>query len=277
MTLTKLPHVAICLAVAGAIGVPLTAVNAQRETAPATQLAAAQKAVRTGPRAPRLEAFSLRGTVRHVNIRTGVLGPEEAFELRVSLPDRYVRIEKGPLLLRQEGYRGTEVLNRWVPQQKTVTFISNVASNQLEIERLKCARLALGIFAETRTGLDIQAASADRRGGSIVLRMSGRDGFASDLELNAQTLLPERIAYDGEVPFPRSKSAQEQEKGPPQMAIMPPAEKARIVLHFDDRLPAGGFVVPRRIRKVSKDILFEEVVIAEAKINPAFADADFKK
>lgn len=275
MTQTKLRQVGICVAVSGAIGIPWIAVNAQREGAPTTHLVAAQKAVRPGPRAPRLEAFSLRGTVRHVNIRTGVLGPEEAFELRVSLPDRYVRIEKGPLVLKQEGYRGTEVLNRWVPQQQTVTFISNVASNQLEIERLKCARIVLGLFAETRTGLDIQAASVERRGGSIVLRMSGLDGFASDLELNARTLLPERIAYDGEVPFPQNKSAQE--KSPPQLAMMPPAEKASIVLHFDDRLPVGGFVVPRRIRQVSRDILFEEIVIAEAKINPAFADADFKK
>jgi hypothetical protein len=237
-------------------------------------LTRARQAIGGEARLRRLKALVLYGTARvGFNGVTGELLPPHPVEVRILLPDNYLRIDQDEDVVRRAGFSGAFLLNQWTPRRPDVRVSTRFGPEAMQLERLECARLVVGLLAETETGLSLQVRGTASRAGDATVHLVGPHAFSAFLDFEA-TGAPWQLRYAASVTFPRPLTPEEKKLGVPPPR---PPEKAEVTLAFEDRRVVGGLALPHRVRRSAREILLEELRFERIAVNPPLTLADFRR
>lgn len=201
----------------------------------------------------RLRALSLKGRSRIPGTGGDLL--DATVEIRVLLPDRYIRVDSGAFGRRITGYAGTTVLNRLErPNESGAPPPANPAA--LLSNRFALARLVFGMATwasaevplkvETRGTVVEMPGAADPMG----VAASSERGFAVRLILDAKTHLPSRLTYWD-------------------------SDRTVLIATFSDHKPTGGLQLPYRIVTRAGERIVDELSFDEIVVNPPLKKTDF--
>jgi hypothetical protein len=276
--MSRHPRALTVLAIACAV---VTAGGAGARVGPAAQeaaseLIAARAAVGPPAALAALKSLVLEGTIQNLNHNTGVLGPEERLEIRILLPDNYLRIVRDSRVLRTYGFSGTTVLRSMRPIAPG-PFTARLAPDPVALaaDRATLARLMLGMVGDTATALALTIRTATLPDGARALEASGADGFTAWLDLAPGSPVPLQLRFDADVSFP-VEGGTERNLGHARVASMPPRVNAEVALMFEDRRLVGGLRLPHRIRRVSRGVTFEDIRLERVIVNPPLTAKDFE-
>lgn len=192
-------------------------------------------------------------------------------DIKLLLPDYYLRIDSTRTDAKLAGFAGKTVLNAIRTADGLSTPPSNLTSAILQNEQVRLARLLLGamtyvtpnvIMAFHSSGtmaasIDPRVSAATRTSvtGSVepnVIEIQGQKGFRAHLMMSAEDRMPIRILY------PNPPVLQE-------------------TMTFQDRRLVSGFKLPHRITTTAGGRVIDELVFDEILVNPEIGKGDFTK
>jgi hypothetical protein len=194
----------------------------------------------------------MKGTVQ---VSTADGGPaERAIELRILLPDQYLRIESGGTWTKRSGFSGdrllTEITKNGVVDRPPATMTDAL----LRAEKQRLARLLLGTasLATPEVWLNVRMAPGTSEAGNVsigrVLEAASKDNFLVRVFYDAAAL-PMRVEYE--------------------------ANRRRISTAFGDRRTVGALLLPHTMTTTLDGMPLEEIRLSEIAVNPALTKADF--
>jgi len=203
----------------------------------------------------RLQGLRLKG---HSKIASGSEVFEGVVEIRVQLPDRYLRIDTGAFGRRLTGYSGTVPL-ALIENADGKTVAEPRDAEAVTAARFELARLMLA--AATWTSHEVQVkfytrdAPVDMPGPADALGVdavgTNDSGFAARVVMDPKSRMPARVVY-------RSGD------GIRTMSIA-------------ERRSSGGYTLPSRIVTTVGDRLIDDLTFDTIAVNPRFDKADFAK
>jgi hypothetical protein len=179
-------------------------------------------------------------------------------EIRVLLPDRYLRIDTGSFGRRLTGYAGTTPLNLIEHANGQTTHDSGEPAAIVRAGRAQLARLVLGVATFTSPEMPMtfqtRGTPADMPGPSEPLGIDavGEDGFKVRLVFDGKTHLPVRLVFWS-------------------------FERAVLTATLADRRPTGGLLAPYSIITTNGDRIVDELVFDEVTVNPPLNKSDFSR
>lgn len=215
----------------------------------------------------KLKALQLKGRSK-VDLNGSLV--DCALEIKILLPDYYVRTDSTPTDAKLAGYAGKTILNAIRAGANLSTPPENLTSAILKNEQLRLARLLLGaatyvtpdvamIFHSSgMTGGIVDprvsgktAATAEGRGEPNVADISGPSGFRARLTVDGITRMPAKLVYPG--------SPQEE------------------TMTFEDRRDVNGFKLPFHITTSAGGRVIDELILDQVLVNPEIGKGDFKR
>jgi hypothetical protein len=219
----------------------------------------------------RVQTLVLRGKARIKNWGSGPGDLLSSVELRVKLPDQYLRIDTDGRFIRRTGFTGGTPIN----QIRVLVGAGQASSSpgDLIAERAECARLLLGLLADTRVVLSLRP-SADEESGNNSIRLLGRDNFSAWLDFAPQTQMPLRVRYQEMTVAPGGSAKSTPTSG--RSVMMPTLRLAEVTETFGDRRETSGLWLPYRITRSASGIVVEDMVVDTIIVNPRLGPTDFK-
>lgn len=213
----------------------------------------AQQAVGSAEALRSLQSVHLQGRVRVLNGATGQLTGPYPLEIRIMLPDRYLRIENRRAFELRSGFARDKLLSAMVATSSEGSFGATYAPDEIDRERQRLGHLMLGLLAyEVPVArLPIGPASSP-----TAVSVPAADGGPGTLEFDQASGLPIRLRYEGNVHFPV-----------PGSTMPPPPERAEIIWTYGDRRTVAGLAFPHRIVRTSRDITLEEITFDSIVLN----------
>jgi hypothetical protein len=218
-------------------------------------LTAARVALFGGPGgAARLRSMRFKGQSRFPAEGGSLLSA--AVELRVLLPDRFMRIDTGPFGRRVTGYAQSvpfDVIES--PDGKRTPDPRDPASI-LRAERAVLARLMFGVAAyaseEVSLHLYTRETPTEMPGASDPLGIDAisKDGFTARIVFDARSRMPARVLFWG-------------------------ADRTVLTMALTDRRSTGGLKAPYRIVTTAGDRIVDELLFDEIAVNPSLSKTDF--
>lgn len=180
-----------------------------------------------------LRALVLKGRLR---LPDGDGSRDGSFEIKIQLPDKFVRVDTFGASARRSGFAGRTLLT---------------PGGDLRRERLLFTRLMLGLAAWTPPDqpLVLKSTGETAFADTAAVDVDG-PGFSARLVLDAATHVPMRIVYFAE-------------------------GGVSTVMSFANRRSSGGVDLPSRITTQTPDRVLETLMIDEAVVNPELTDRDF--
>jgi len=220
-------------------------------------VASARIAIFGGPGGiARLRALRFKGRSRLAGSDGDLLSA--AVEIRVLLPDRYLRIDSGAFGLRRSGYAGSQTLDRIEDAAGHARPDSRSAAAILQSDRSELARLMLGVAMYAPPDVPMKLQTRDTQ-----IEMPGLPD-ALGIDATGDTFAT-RIAFDGASHLP-------------VRLVFWSGDRTALTTAFGDRRAAGGMQVPYSIvttagaNRVVDELLFDEVAV-----NPPLTRADFSR
>jgi hypothetical protein len=194
----------------------------------------------------------MKGTAR---VPAGDDGPpDRTLEIRIQLPDQYVRIETAKDWSRRSGFSGDTLLTQVTRSGVAQTPPANLSAALLRGEKWRLARLLLGTasLATPEVWLTIRQAPAAFQLGETghVLEAASRDDFLARIFYDAAGI-PARVEAD--------------------------VNRRRIATSFKDRRKAGGLMLPHTITTTLDGMPVEELALSEIIVNAPLTAADFER
>ncbi len=188
----------------------------------------------------------MKGTVRVSTPDGGP--PERGIELRILLPDHYVRIETAKDWVKRSGFSGKTLLTEIRAQGQMDRPPANLGNSLLRAERARFARLLLGVGSITtpEVWLTIRQPAT---GTPNMLEATAQDSFMARV-FYAVSGVPLRVEYE--------------------------ASGRQIVTAFGDRRPAGALRLPHTITTTLDGMPLEEITLSEIVVNPPLTAGDFQ-
>jgi hypothetical protein len=254
--------VIVALAVAGAIAqdTAIFDVVAMRDVKTRDLMTAARVAVFGGPGGVALlRSLRFKGKSRFPDDDGAMIAA--TVELRVLLPDSYLRIDVAPFGRRLNGMSGSNAINLIERTNGQITQDPNDAKTLLFFDRTQLARLMLGIAAYSSPALPLALSTRDTPaampGPSDPLGIDatgdhGFEGFIARLILEPKSRTPGRVVFWD-------------------------ANHAVSTMTFSDRKSTGGMKVPQSIVTTVGDRVVDEMVFDEVSVNPKLTKADFSR
>jgi hypothetical protein len=181
-----------------------------------------------------------------------------AVEIRVLLPDRYLRIDSGSFGRRLTGYAGNRTLDLIeTPDGKSTPNPGDPAAI-LYTDRAELARLMLGVatFASQEMPLRLQTRETpvDMPGPSEPLGIDavGDNGFAARLVFDGKSHLPVRLVFWT-------------------------SNRTVLTTAYAERRSTGGMKAPYSIVTTAGDRIVDELVLDEIAVNPPLSKTDFSR
>jgi hypothetical protein len=203
----------------------------------------------------RLRALRFKGQSRFAG--TGGL-LTAAVEIRVLLPDRYLRVDTGSFGRRQTGYAGREALDRIEDAAGRVASDTRNAAQILQTNRSELARLMLGA---------VMYASED-----VPMKLQTRD---TQIEMPG---LPEALGIDATGDTFAARIAFDGKSHLPVRLVFWSGDRAVLTTAFTDRRSAAGIQVPYSIvTTAGADRMVDELLFDEVVVNPPLTKADFSR
>jgi hypothetical protein len=217
-----------------------------------------------------LRSLILKGRSRFVVDDAGGLAGA-AVEIKLLLPDHYLRTDSSGVLQKMAGYAGSRVLSA-MHDDGAVSYPPSALVKQILLnERLRVARLLLGAATYVGPDLGLTFRSVPKSVEMVDPRVNARtavtienstaepfvtlvtgDRFAARLVVDGSTRAPTQIEYTG------------QDKNP-------------VVVTFSDRREVAGLLMPFRIVTASNGRVLDELVFDEILVNPELSKSDFKR
>jgi len=236
------------------------------------RLTSAHQAICGGHRTAAVKSLVAKGTSEQLNVATGSSSKPALWELKMLLPDNYAEIVTDMLFVRQTGFRGDALLEKWTPVSPgSVMRRSGGASpDAMKRVRRRFARLVLGILAETETALSLRTIPGVQNG----IALEGPDSFHAVLELDHRTGMPVRVRYQDDVRLPT--------KGDPngQRSLTTASSgttEREVTMTFDERRVVDGFALPHRIVRSVGDIVLEDIRIRRFTLNEPIDPQEFER
>jgi hypothetical protein len=209
-----------------------------------------------------LRGFVMKGLVRTTDERGAPV--IRNVEIRVLLPDHYVRIESAEGFERRTGFAGRSLLSEIRSGSSVERPPEDMTAALVRTERSRLARLLLGSLLATSSDLWLTLRWTARNaemsrevlgtivsvdtGAPPILDVLGKD-FFSRLFLNSQRV-PLRLEYAA-------------------------GERDAITMAFDDRRPADGLLWPHRITTTRGGETIDDLFLDEIVVNPPLTGDDF--
>jgi hypothetical protein len=192
-------------------------------------------------------------------------------DIKVLLPDNYLRIDATATDAKLAGYSGRKILNAIRSGKNLSTPPDNLAQAILKNEQARVARLLLGMATYVTPDVAMTFRSAGMVGGIVdprdrartgatasgsaepnVAEISGSNGFSARLTVGASSRMPEKLVYPGN----------------------PGAEET---MTFEDRRDVEGLKLPFRITTTAGGRVIDSLTFDEIVVNPAMMKDDFKR
>jgi hypothetical protein len=200
---------------------------------------------------------SLRFTGRSRIAGTGGELLAAAVEIRVLVPDHYLRIDTGSFGRRQVGYARNQSLDR--SQGPTARAIADPrpVSAILQADRSELARLLLGVAMYASEEVPVKLQTRDTQ-----IDMPGLPE-ALGIDATGETFAA-RIAFDGATHFP-------------VRLVFWSGDRTVLTTEYSDRRKAGDMKVPFRIVTRAGDQIVDEMTFDEVSFNPGLRQTDFSR
>jgi hypothetical protein len=193
-----------------------------------------------------------------------------AVDIKILLPDHYLRVDATPTDAKLAGYAGKTVLNAIRAGANVSTPPDNLTSQILKNERARLARLLLGTATYVTADVAMVFHSAGLVGGMVDPRISpksaataegraqpnaadisGPDGFRARLLVDASDRMPTKLVYPGS-----------------------PLEET---MTFGDRRDVNGLKLPFHITTMAGGRVIDELIFDQILVNPEIGKGDFKR
>lgn len=204
----------------------------------------------------RLRGLRLSGRSRFAGTDGDLLSA--TVDIRVLLPDRYMRTDTGSFGRRQSGYSGNETLDRIESATGRVTPDTRSAAAILQGDRSELARLMLGVamYASEEVPMKLQTRDTpiDMPGSPEALGIDATgDSFAARIAFDGKSHLPVRLVFWS-------------------------GERAVLTTAFSDRRSVGGVQIPYSIvTTAGADRIVDELRFDQVAVNPPLTRADFSR
>ena len=219
--------------------------------------AAARIAIFGGPGGvARLRSMRLKGRSRFPSTDGAMISA--AVEIRILLPDRYLRIDSGAFGRRMTGYAGNKTLDLIETADGNTTPNPGEPAAILRADRAELARLMLGVatFTSQEMPLKLQTRETpvEMPGPSEPLGIDavGESGFAARIVFDGKSHLPVRLVFWG-------------------------ANRTAMTTTYADRRSTGGMKAPYSIITIAGDRIVDELVLDEIAFNPSLSRTDFSR
>jgi hypothetical protein len=178
-------------------------------------------------------------------------------DIRVLLPDRYLRIDTGSFGRRQVGYAGNTSLDRIESVTGRITPDSRGAAVMLQADRSELARLMLGVAMYASQEVPVKLQTRDTQ-----IEMPGLPD-ALGIDATGETFAA-RIAFDGKSHLPLR-------------VVFWSGDRTVLTPAFSDRRSVGGMKVPYAIVTTAGDRTVDELTFDEVTVNPPLTANDFRR
>ncbi len=186
-----------------------------------------------------LRSLVLKGRVRVPG--EGSATTDGTVEIRILLPDRFLRVDTYSATERRSGFAGDADLSR-----------RSGAKADLRRARAELTRLILGLapWAATADSLVVKSTGETAFADTAAVDING-PGFSGRLVFDTTTHVPLRVVYFAE-------------------------GGVSMVVSFANRRVSGGLELPFRITTQTPDRVLETLMLDEILVNPPLTPADFK-
>jgi hypothetical protein len=223
----------------------------------------------------RVKSFVLQGTVASgTDGRTGQLTTTvEPFEIKVLLPNHYIRVENRVGFRRIEGFNDNTLIKVFRPLAPDVPppSVSVDATAELARQRVLAARWVVGILGSLDGVLPLAAKPSST---PSTLRVTGPESFDCYVDLSDGGV-PLRLRFEAVAPFYTPPSPGERQFGRKM-------ERAEWTWTFANRKVVDGVQIPHLIsisaRSLESNLTtrIEEFTVRSAVINAALTPTDFQ-
>lgn len=195
----------------------------------------------------------LKGTAR---VSAGDQGPpERTIEIRMLLPDQYVRIETAGDWSKRTGFSGPSLLTQITEAGTATTPPADIVPALLRAERARFARLLLGIASLTTPEVRLTLRQPPGSG-----EAAGPDTARVLEALNAQESFLARVFFD---------------TAARPLRVEYGANARRVATAFADRRKVGALLLPHAITTTLDGVPLEDIRLSAITINPPLTKADF--
>ncbi|HMD33568.1 MAG TPA: hypothetical protein VKH42_01305 [Vicinamibacterales bacterium] len=222
-----------------------------------------------GSAVSKVKAFEMRGKSK-VDFNGSLI--DCAVNIKILLPDHYLRVDATATDAKLAGYAGRNVLNairtgdgffQTPPENLTPAILKN--------EQARLARLLLGMATYVTPDVALTFRSAGLVGGMVdprdspkatataqgraepnVAEVTGSNQFRARLVIGASSRMPERLIYPGN-------------PGPEETMM------------FEDRREVAGLQLPFKITTTAGGRIIDLLLFDEIGVNPEIAKGDFKR
>jgi hypothetical protein len=246
-----------------ATAVSLATVHGLAQTSSADPLKAVRAAIGGEARVAAVRALQLRGEVSFLNLANGQMGEPESLDIRILLPDKYLRTENNGRVITAAGFNGDQLLNGVRALVPGDSFGSSYGPDQVATERIRFTRLLTGLLATSSAVLPLTARPGT---GAAAVGLTGPNGLAWTLDLDPTTRLPLRLRFEGNVYTP---SAGGRMSGPPTPT------RGEITMTFGERRNTDGLNLPYRITTSAAGVTSEDIRLQRIVVNPPLTARDF--
>jgi hypothetical protein len=243
--------------------------NRPASASPATAIARAVSGTTS------VKSLVLQGTVASgTDGRTGQLTTTvEPFEMKVLLPNHYIRVENRVGFRRVEGFNDNTLIKVFRPlaPDAPLPSVSVDATAELARQRVLAARWVVGILGSLDGALPLAAKPSST---PSTLRVTGPEGFDCSVDLS-EGGVPLRLRFEAVAPFYTPP-------GPGERQFGRKMERAEWTWAFANRKVVDGVQIPHAIsiaaRSLESDLTtrLEEFTVRSAVINAALTPADFQ-
>ena len=234
--------------VAAAIGV-LAAAQSPRapDSATADLIGRSRASIRAGGPVESIRALRMKGRLRIP--AEGAQPSDGLVDIRIQLPDRYVRIDTVGSVERWSGFDGSTLLTATRVGGRVTPPPRNERASLVAQEREIATWFLLGLAAIGDSSLTMKLADEafpDTRSIDVT-----RGRAEARLVLDADSAVPLRVVYWA-------------------------GKRGNMVTSFADRRDVGGFLLPHRITTTTPTHVLETLMLDDIVVNPPLTDADFK-
>lgn len=179
-------------------------------------------------------------------------------DIRILLPDNYLRIDTGEFGRRLTGYAAGTTLNLIESASGRATQDPRGAKEILTGNRVELARLMLGVAAYTSPAMPVALFTRDTPrempgpSDPLGIDAAGDNGFTARLVLDGKTRTPARVVFWG-------------------------ADRTVLTTAFTDRRSVSGMKAPYSIITTIGDRIVDELLFDEIVVNPKLTKADFSR
>ena len=191
-------------------------------------------------------------------------------DIKILLPDHYLRVDATPTDAKLAGFAGKNVLNAIRSGANLSVPPDNLTSTILKNEQMRLARLLLGAATYVTPSMSMIFHSAGMTGGIVDPRVSAKTtataegrGEPNVAEISGPSGFHARLVVDGIDRMPAK--------------LIYPGTPQEETMTFEDRRDVNGLKLPFRITTTAGGRVIDALILEQILVNPEIGKGDFKR